>query len=125
MAVAEAGALDPSTTTITDSLAVRPALDFVVGLGEGGRGRGAVSSERKLSILEVRERGWWEHEGIRDERTHHWTFIAVLCTLRPASVPIMPTTFETVVLAAVATFPQRCPSCDGYVYAGASRSDAM
>jgi len=35
--------------------------------------------------------------------THHCTFIVAVCTLRPASVPIIPTTFDTVALAAVAT----------------------
>jgi hypothetical protein len=37
--------------------------------------------------------------------SHHCTFIAAVCTLRPASVPIIPTTFDTVRLAAVATIP--------------------
>jgi hypothetical protein len=41
--------------------------------------------------------------------THHCTFLAAICTLRPASVPIIPTTSDTVVLAAVATISATLP----------------
>ena len=39
----------------------------------------------------------------RESRPHHFTFIAIFCTLRPASVSIIPTIFETVALAVVTT----------------------
>jgi hypothetical protein len=41
--------------------------------------------------------------------TYHCTFIAAICTLGPASVPIIPTTSDTVVLAAVATISATLP----------------
>jgi hypothetical protein len=48
-------------------------------------------------------------------KTHHCTFIVALCTLRLGSVPIIPTTFDTVALAAIASIsPQGCPSCGDY-----------
>jgi len=55
-----------------------------------------------VELVDANRRTW---DGGPDQlgRTHHCTFIAALCTLRPASVPIMPTTFDTVALAAVAT----------------------
>jgi hypothetical protein len=55
--------------------------------------------------------------------THHCTFIAAVCTLRLASVPNIPTTFDKVALAAIATIsPLRCPSCGDYEGAIESRS---
>jgi hypothetical protein len=45
--------------------------------------------------------------------THHCTFIAAVCTLRPASVPIIPTMIDTVALAAIATISATLPKQDG------------
>jgi hypothetical protein len=35
--------------------------------------------------------------------THHCTFIVAVCPLRPTSAPIIPTTFDTIALVALAT----------------------
>jgi hypothetical protein len=35
--------------------------------------------------------------------THHYTLIAAVFTLRPAFMPIIPTTFDAIALEAVAT----------------------
>jgi hypothetical protein len=45
-----------------------------------------------------------------EELTYHCSFIADPCKLKPPPDPIMPTTPETVALAAVATIPATAPT---------------
>jgi hypothetical protein len=59
-----------------------------------------IDAKRKKT---VRGKGWQLVGRTSIRETHHCTFIAAVCTLNPASVPIIPTTFDTVALAAVAT----------------------
>jgi hypothetical protein len=59
-----------------------------------------IDANRKKTTM---GKGWQTVGRMMIGETHHRTFIAAVCTLRPASVPIIPTTFDTVVLAAVAT----------------------
>jgi hypothetical protein len=59
-----------------------------------------IDTNRKKTAIGT---GWQLAGGTLAGKTHHCTFIAAVCTLRPASVPIIPTTFDTVALAAVAT----------------------
>ena len=47
--------------------------------------------------------------------THHRTFISAMCTLSPASVLIILTTFDTVVLARSPPSPRRCSGYDGTI----------
>ena len=47
--------------------------------------------------------------------THHRTFISAICTLRPASVLIILTTFDTVALARSPPSPRRCDGYDGAI----------
>ncbi len=65
-----------------------------------------LCDERRICLVELvdasrKERVKDKGSRILDGKTHHYTFIAAVCTLRPASVPIIPTTFDTVALAAV------------------------
>jgi hypothetical protein len=59
-----------------------------------------IDANRKKTIM---GEGWQLVGRMLIGETYHCTFIGVVCTLRPASVPIIPTTFDTVALAAVAT----------------------
>ena len=71
-----------------------------------------LREERHVSLAELIDanrkntmmgKGWQPVGRSLFEETHHCTFIAAICTLRPASVPIIRTTFNTVVLASIAT----------------------
>ena len=48
-------------------------------------------------------KGWQSVGRTLIGEAHHYTFMSAVCTLRPASMPIIPTTFDTVVLAAIIT----------------------
>jgi hypothetical protein len=57
--------------------------------------------------------------------THHYTLIDEICTHKPAFVPIIATTSDTIALAAVTTIsPRRNPSSGSYGGAVKSRSHA-
>jgi hypothetical protein len=68
--------------------------------------------ERRICLVElidanrkkktVTGKGWQLVGRTSMGETHHCTFIVAVCPLRPASVPIIPTTFDTVALATVA-----------------------
>ena len=71
-----------------------------------------LRDERRICLVELIDanrkktaagKGWQLVGRMSIGGTHHCTFIVAVCTLRPASVPIIPTTFDTVALAAVAT----------------------
>jgi hypothetical protein len=72
----------------------------------------ASGDERRICLLELIDanrkkpmtgKGWQPICTTLIGETHHCTFIAAVCTFRPASVPIIPTTFDTVALVAVTT----------------------
>ena len=55
-------------------------------------------------------KGGWQNVGRTSIwKTHHCTFIPAICTLNQALVPIVPTTFNTVMLTAVATISTMLP----------------
>jgi hypothetical protein len=59
-----------------------------------------IDAKRKKTVT---RKGWQLIGRTSIGETYHCTFIVAVCTLRPASVPIIPTTFDIVALAAVAT----------------------
>jgi hypothetical protein len=71
-----------------------------------------LRDERRICLVELTDanrkktvtgKGWQPVRRTLMGGTHHCTFIAAICSLMPASVPIIPTTFDTVALAALAT----------------------
>jgi hypothetical protein len=82
-----------------------------------------LRDERRICLVElidanrkktVTGEGWQPVSRTLIGGTHHCTFLAAICTLRPTSVrrltvPIIPTTFDTVVLVVIATISVTLP----------------
>jgi hypothetical protein len=71
-----------------------------------------LQDERRICLVElidtdrkktVTGKGWQLVGRTSIGETYHRTFIVAVWTLRPATVPIIPTMFDTVALAAVTT----------------------
>jgi hypothetical protein len=81
-----------------------------------------IDTNRKNTMTGM---GWQPIDRTLIGETHHYILIDEICTHKPALVPIIATTFDTIVLAAVATIsPRRNPSCGSYEGAVKSRSQA-
>lgn len=76
--------------------------------GSGIGGESALSSWSILGSISAFGSPW------NQDGTHHCNFIAEFCTLRPASLAIIPATLDTVALAAFATIPATPPTSKPY-----------